>query len=92
VAAAEPVTDVDSTAADVLQDLHDELQKSGITLCFAQVKGPVKDRLKHYGLFDKIGAEHFFPTLGKSVDRYLERHNVHWIDWEDAQRYSQQES
>jgi MFS superfamily sulfate permease-like transporter len=92
VAAAEPVTDVDSTAADVLQELHEELQKSGITLCFAQMKGPVKDRLKHYGLFDQIGAEHFFPTLGKSVDRYVESHNVHWIDWEDAQRYSQQES
>jgi high affinity sulfate transporter 1 len=92
VAAAEPVTDVDSTAADVLQELHDELQGVGITLCFAQLKGPVKDRLAHYGLLEKIGSEHFFPTLGKSVDRYLDSHTVHWLDWEDAERYSSLES
>jgi MFS superfamily sulfate permease-like transporter len=83
VAAAEPVTDVDSTAADVLHELHTELQAAGITLCFAQMKGPVKDRLKQYGLFDKIGAAHFFPTLGQSVDRYVEASGVHWVDWDD---------
>jgi len=39
--AAEPVTDVDITAADILTDLHAELSKSGIELCFAEMKGPV---------------------------------------------------
>lgn len=92
VAAAEPVTDVDSTAADMLQDLIEELRATGITLCFAQVKGPVKDRLKHYGLLEQIGPEHFFPTLGKAVDRYLKVHTVEWLDWDDTQRFSQQES
>lgn len=83
VAAAEPVTDVDSTAADVLAELHDELLGCGIQLCFAQVKGPVKDHLKRYGLFERIGAEHFFPTLGQSVTHYVELHHVQWVDWED---------
>lgn len=92
VAAAEPVTDVDSTAADALQELHAELQRAGVTLCFAQMTGPVKDRLKQYGQFDQIGAEHFFPTLGKSVDRYLKQHEVEWIDWEDSRRFGAQES
>jgi MFS superfamily sulfate permease-like transporter len=85
VVAAEPVTDVDITSADMLAELNSELQHSDIKLCFAQMKGPVKDRLKTYGLFATIGAEHFFPTIGQSVDRYVDLHKVDWIDWEDAQ-------
>lgn len=85
VVAAEPVTDVDITSADMLSELNGELQQSGIKLCFAQMKGPVKDRLKTYGLFATIGADHFFPTIGQSVDRYVDLHKVDWIDWEDAQ-------
>ena len=57
VVAAEPVTDVDITAADALSDLDDELQKAGIELAFAEMKGPAKDRLKQYVLFTKLGDE-----------------------------------
>ena len=85
VVAAEPITDVDITAADVLTELDEELHQAGIELCFAEMKGPVKDHLKTYGLFAKIGTEHFFPTIGQAVDRYTEVHQVDWIDWEDAQ-------
>ncbi|MBT0666155.1 SulP family inorganic anion transporter [Geobacter pelophilus] len=85
VVAAEPVTDVDITSADMLTELDGELQQAGIQLCFAQMKGPVKDRLKTYGLFVRIGTEHFFPTIGQAVDRYVALHQVAWIDWEDAQ-------
>jgi MFS superfamily sulfate permease-like transporter len=83
VVAAEPVTDVDTTAADMLLVLDDELQKAGIELCFAEMKDPVKDRLKSYDLFAKIGPEHFFQTMGQAVDGYLEAHKVEWIDWEE---------
>ncbi|TWJ16848.1 SulP family inorganic anion transporter [Geobacter argillaceus] len=85
VVAAEPVTDVDITAADVLAELEDELQRAGIELCFAQMKGPVKDHLKRYGLFTKLGTENFFPTIGQAVDNYIIRHRVIWRDWEDEQ-------
>lgn len=83
VVAAEPVTDVDITAADVLAELEDELHRAGIEFCFAQMKGPVKDHLKRYGLFTKLGTENFFPTIGQAVDNYLVRHHVAWLDWED---------
>jgi MFS superfamily sulfate permease-like transporter len=83
VVAAEPVTDIDITAADMLAELDSELLQAGITLCFAQMKGPVKDRLKNYGLFCKLGQENFFPTIGQAVDHYVQRHQVAWIDWED---------
>lgn len=83
VVAAEPVTDVDITAADVLAELVVELHQAGIELCFAQMKGPVKDHLKRYGLFTQIGVEHFFPTIGQAVDNYLIKNQVEWRDWED---------
>ncbi|KVE34709.1 SulP family inorganic anion transporter [Burkholderia sp. BDU5] len=67
VIAAEPITDVDVTAADMLATLRDELAARRITLYFAEMKGPVKDRLRAYGLFDKIGADHFFPTVTDAV-------------------------
>ena len=86
VVAAEPVTDVDITAADVLTELAEELQHAGIELCFAEMKGPVKDCLKRYGLFSRIGAENFFPTIGQAVDHYLTRHPVDWRDWEDDKK------
>ena len=83
VVAAEPVTDVDITAADALAELDSDFHKSGMELCFAEMKGPVKDRLKRYGLFGELGVENFVPTVGQAVDRYLELHNVDWQDWED---------
>jgi MFS superfamily sulfate permease-like transporter len=84
VVAAEPVTDIDTTAPDALSDLDDDLEKAGIQLCFAEMKDPVKDRLKRYDLFDKIGAHCFFPTVGQAVDGYLEAHPVQWLDWEES--------
>jgi MFS superfamily sulfate permease-like transporter len=83
VVAAEPVTDVDITAADVLAELDEELQRAGIELCFAEMKGPVKDLLKRYGLLTKLGTESFFPTIGEAVDGYLAVHLVEWTDWDD---------
>ena len=44
VVAAEPVTDIDITAAEALSALDDDLAKFGIELCFAEMKDPVKDR------------------------------------------------
>ena len=86
VVAAEPVTDVDITAAEALAALDDDLTQAGIQLCFAEMKDPVKDRLKRYDLYAKIGDEHFFPTLGRAVDAYQEEHReIDWSDWEDAE-------
>ncbi|WP_124949034.1 SulP family inorganic anion transporter [Sulfuriferula thiophila] len=83
VVAAEPVTDVDTTAADMLADLDKVLAQADIELCFAEMKGPVKDQLKHYGLFNKFGVESFFPTVGQAVNQYLAVSQVEWNDWDD---------
>src|SRR5271166_6414924 len=83
VVAAEPVTSVDVTAADTLTDLAKTLLNAGIELHFAELKDPVKDKLKRFGLFARFGEEKFFPTIGAAVSSYLESHQIHWIDWED---------
>jgi MFS superfamily sulfate permease-like transporter len=67
VVSAEPVTDVDVTAADTLEELDVTLHAAGIDLCFAELKDPVKDKLKRFGLFCRLGEQRFFPTLGRAV-------------------------
>jgi hypothetical protein len=47
------------------------------------MKGPVKDKLKRFGLFARLGENFFFPTLGTAVSSYLKTHEVDWQDWED---------
>ena len=84
VVAAEPVTSVDVTAADTLADVDKALLDVGIELRFAELKDPVKDKLKRFGLFARFGEEKFFPTIGAAVSSYLESHQIHWIDWEDG--------
>jgi high affinity sulfate transporter 1 len=83
VIAAEPVTSVDVTAADALFGLVRTLLTAKIELCFAEMKDPVKDKLKRFGLFSRLGEQTFFATIGEAVDIYLARHPVEWIDWED---------
>jgi MFS superfamily sulfate permease-like transporter len=84
VVAAEPVTDVDTTAGEMLAELARDLEAAGIELAFAEMKDPVKDRLKAYGLYEKLGVEMFFPTVGQAVDGYLVTHPVDWIDWDET--------
>jgi high affinity sulfate transporter 1 len=76
VVAAEPVTSVDVTAADIVAELDDSLHTKDIQLCFAEMKDPVKDKLKRFELFARFGAETFYATLGEAVDAYLGSHPV----------------
>jgi high affinity sulfate transporter 1 len=70
--AAEPVTDVDTTAAEMLIDLDLELNASGIHLIFAELKDPVKDKIIRYGLLETIDSRHFYPTLETAVDAFYQ--------------------
>ena len=83
VVAAEPVTDIDTTAAETLREILDEFDARDIHLAFAELKGPVKDRLRTYGLYDRIGDEHFHPTLGRATSEYVRASGVRWDDWTD---------
>jgi MFS superfamily sulfate permease-like transporter len=80
VVTAEPVTSVDVTAADTLAELQSALDEAGVELCFAELKDPVKDKLKRFGLFTQIGDNRFFPTINAAVEGYLGTHEVDWSE------------
>jgi high affinity sulfate transporter 1 len=83
VVAAEPVTEIDMTAADMLAELIEAMDRQGVSLRFAELKDPTKDRLKRYGLFELLGAHAFFPTVGVAVDAYVAETGIAWVDWEE---------
>jgi high affinity sulfate transporter 1 len=71
VVAAEPVTSVDVTSADMLRELIRITKERDIELHFAEMKDPVRDKLKRFELLELIGGERFHPTVGSAVDAYL---------------------
>ena len=78
IVTAEPVTSIDVTSADMLAELEQTLTESGIELRFAEMKDPVKDKLRRFELLDRFGPTNFYPTIGSAVDAYLEQHAVDW--------------
>ncbi len=72
VIAAEPITDVDTTAADMLAQLDQELNAAGTSLVFAELKEPVRKKLERYELIGPLDPDHFFPTLDAALDAFAE--------------------
>ncbi len=70
VNAAEPITDIDVTAVDMLIELTEQLKLVNITLNFAEMKDPVKDQLKNYEVFNQWGEARFFPTIDNAVEQF----------------------
>ena len=68
--AAEPITDVDTTAADMLEDLDQELNARGIALVFAELKEPVRAKLERYELIGPLDPAHFYPTIDSAIAAY----------------------
>jgi high affinity sulfate transporter 1 len=83
VITAEPITSIDSTAAEAVRELLDDLRQRGIVLAFAELKGHVRERLDRYGLVQAIGPDRFYRTIGEAVKAYVATENVAWTDWED---------
>ena len=68
-----------SSAARPLRKCH----WPGYPLVFAELKGPVKDRLRQYGIYESFGPGAFLPTVGRAVAAYVSAHNVPWRDWSE---------
>jgi MFS superfamily sulfate permease-like transporter len=78
IVASEPITDVDTTACDMLDDLAADLRRHGVTLVFAELKGVVRDKLRAYELDPEIPDEQFFPTLEGAVEAYRAQTGEAW--------------
>ncbi len=85
--AAEPITDVDTTAADVLLQLDQEMAARGIELAVAELKDPVVARIRQYGLGQAIAADHYYRTLDDAIAAYRESYpDAVWRDRDADER------
>jgi MFS superfamily sulfate permease-like transporter len=80
VVAAEAITDVDTTAADVLFDLDRLLDGRGQTLVFAELKDPVRHKIERYRLTEEIQPRQFFPTVEAAVDAWRAETGATWAE------------
>jgi high affinity sulfate transporter 1 len=76
--AAEPITDVDTTAADMLEDLDADMNARGVSLVFAEMKDPVRRKIDRYQLTRTIDPAHFFPTVEDAVVAYRAATDEEW--------------
>jgi high affinity sulfate transporter 1 len=83
IIAAEPMTDVDTTAADMLEDLDEDLNARGINLVFAEMKDPVRRKIERYELTRTINPRHFFPAVEDATKAFEREIGA---QWERAQR------
>jgi len=68
----EAVTDVDVTAAEMLEQLDNELNAAGIHLAFAEMRGRLQQLTLDYGLMETLDHDHFYPTLEAALDAVTE--------------------
>jgi MFS superfamily sulfate permease-like transporter len=72
IVAAEAITGIDSTAVEQLGELDEHLQAEGTILVFAELKGPIKDKLVRFGPETRLGKARHYPTLENGVDVWRE--------------------
>ena len=78
VIAAEPITDVDTTASDMLQELDAWLNEREVSLVFAEMKDPVREKIERYELTRTIDPAHFFRTVDEAVAEYVRQTGATW--------------
>ena len=68
----EAITDIDVTAAEMLERLDDELNAAGVHLAFAELRSRLQDLTLRYGLFETLDRDHFYPTLEVAISEVRE--------------------
>jgi sulfate permease, SulP family len=62
--------ELDTTALNILEELHDKLAARDIELWLARVKNDVLIPMKNHGVAAVIDEENMYPTLPTAVDEY----------------------
>jgi MFS superfamily sulfate permease-like transporter len=63
----EAITDIDVTAADMLEHLDEELNAKGINIAFVELRGRLQDLLQRYGLFATLDRTHVYPSVDTAI-------------------------
>ena len=78
IVAAEPITDVDTTACDMLEELVEKLDSRSVRLVFAELKDPARRKVDRYGLEHVLGDDRFYPTISAATDAYRRATGADW--------------
>lgn len=79
IVAAEPITDVDTTACDMLEELVEKLDSRSVHLVFAELKDPARRKIDRYGLEHVLGDERFYPTITAATDVFRRGTGADWV-------------
>ena len=63
----EAITDVDVTAADMLERLDIELNDQGVNMAFVELRTRLQELLHRYGLFTTLDRTHVFPSIERAL-------------------------
>ena len=63
----EAMTDIDVSAADVLEQLDRELNAKGVHLAFVELRDRLQDLVFHYGLFATLDRDHFYDSIDQAL-------------------------
>ena len=63
----EAITDIDVTAAEVLEQLDVELNRAGIHMAFVEMRSRLQDLVGEHGLYDTLDRDHFYPTIDAAL-------------------------
>ena len=66
--------DLDTTTSDALDELITRLEEERVELVLAQVKGPLRDRMRRSGLMDRLGEDHIYRTVTEAVSAWQAGH------------------
>jgi MFS superfamily sulfate permease-like transporter len=63
----EAVTDVDVTAAEMLEQLDKQLNAQGVHVAFVELRDRLEALLLRYGLFETLDRDHFYPSMDAAL-------------------------
>ena len=63
----EAVTDIDVTAAEVLEALDEELNAAGTQVAFVELRDRLQELVRRYGLDATLDQSHFYPSLDQAL-------------------------
>lgn len=64
------ITNIDTTAAAMIERKIHSFSLLDIKLNICSVIGPVRDQIKKYGLYNKIGPNNFFMNIDQAVSEH----------------------
>ena len=64
---SEAITDIDVTAADMLERLDVELNALGVSVAFVEMRSRLQDLVERYGLLATLDRDHFYDSIDEAL-------------------------